>query len=107
MQGIQIGWSKYTTGGFTSGYQYGPDLEAPAIVSTGSQLIEAPLGMGYELQLRLAMNFEHYYEPDTGIMFISCNERSWYQDFSIKIDHYEFTVRKEDYIMSVNDALGD
>ena len=40
-------------------------------------------------------------------MFVSCNERTWYQDFSLRIDFYEFTVRKEDYIMSVNDVLGE
>lgn len=28
VQGIQIGWGKYTSGGFTAGYQYGPDLAA-------------------------------------------------------------------------------
>jgi hypothetical protein len=62
--------------------------------------------MGYELQLRLSMNFEHFYEPETGIMFISCREKTWYQDFTIWIDNYEFEILKDDYILSVNDALG-
>jgi hypothetical protein len=42
VQGIQIGFRKYTTTGFTAGYQYGYELEFPAIVATGDALITAP-----------------------------------------------------------------
>jgi hypothetical protein len=38
----------------TAGYQYGYDLETPAIVSTGNALIYAPKGLGMELMLRMS-----------------------------------------------------
>lgn len=49
VQGVQFGFNAHTATGMTAGYQYGYDLEFPAIVSTGSALIYAPQGLGHEL----------------------------------------------------------
>lgn len=107
VQAIQFGFGRYTSTGMTSGYQYGYDLEAPAIVSTGNALIYAPMGLGIELQLRMAMGLQHFYDPSSGIMIVSCNEKTWYQDFSIWIDDYEFEVLVDDYFLNMNEMLGD
>lgn len=106
VQGVQFGFGKYTATGLTAGYQYGYNLEAPAIVSTGNALIRAPYGLGYELQLRMSIGLEHYYDPESGVMLVNCNEKTWYQDFSLWIDDYEFEVLVDDYFLSLNDMLG-
>lgn len=91
----------------TSGYQYGYDMELPAIVSTGNALIYAPGSLGHELQLRMSVGLQHFYDGGSGIMIVSCSEKSWYQDFSIWIDDYEFEVLVDDYFLSMNEMLGD
>lgn len=90
----------------TAGYQYGYDLEAPAIVSTGNSFIFAPFGAGYELGLRLATMLDHYYDPWTGIMFVSCEEKTWYDDVKMYLDGYEFEIKVDDYFLNMNDLMG-
>jgi hypothetical protein len=107
VQGIKFGISSYTSLGMTSGYQYGYDLEAPAIVSTGSPLIYAPWGLGHELQLRMSKSLVHYFDAESGIMIVSCEEKSWYQDFSIWIDDFEFEIKVDDYFLSMKDMVGE
>jgi hypothetical protein len=89
----------------TAGYQYGYNLEAPAIVSTGEAVIFAPFGLGYEIQLRMSKAFEHYYDDYSGVMFVSCADKSWYQDISIWIDDYEFEILVDDYFLNLNEML--
>jgi hypothetical protein len=60
-----------------------------------------------ELMLRMSKGLEHYFDSASGIMIVSCSEKTWYQDFSIWIDDYEFEVLVEDYFLSMNDLLGD
>ena len=107
VQGIQFGFNAHTSTGMTSGYQYGYGLEFPAMVSTGNALIYAPQGLGHELQLRMSKSLSHFYDPASGIMIVSCEDKIWYQDFSIWIDGFEFEVMVDDYFLSMADMLGE
>ena len=40
-------------------------------------------------------------------MIVTCSEKTWYQDFSIWIDDYQFDVLVDDYFLSMNKMLGD
>ena len=107
VQGVQFGFNKYTSLGMTAGYQYGYELEMPAIVSTGSALIYAPIGLGHELQLRMSKFISHYYDPESGVMIVNCSDKTWFQDFSIWIDNMEFEILVDDYFLSMAEMLGD
>ena len=40
-------------------------------------------------------------------MIVSCEDKTWYQDFSIWIDGMEFEILVDDYFLSMADMLGD
>ena len=55
----------------------------------------------------MAKSLSHYYDPSSGIMIVSCADKTWYQDFSIWIDDFEFEVMVDDYFLSMADMLGE
>jgi hypothetical protein len=62
VQAVQIGENEYTNTDRTAGYAYGYDLEYPVIYDTGTSLIYAPGGLGYELLARMVGDNKHEFD---------------------------------------------
>ena len=56
--------------------------------------------------MRMAQPNQHYFDAESGIMIVSCEEKTWYQDFSIWIDDMEFEIKVDDYFLSMADMMG-
>lgn len=70
VEGMKIGTSdKYRQ--MTAEYSYA-GYEYPAIYDTGTSLVYAPAGLGYELLTRLTKGLDRYYDRDSGFMYVSC-----------------------------------
>ena len=80
----------------TAEYSY-EGYEYPAIYDTGTSLVYAPAGLGYELLTRLTKGLDKYYDRDSGFMYVSCRQKRYYEDVYLTIDGYKFQIRVDDY----------
>ena len=103
VQAVQIGENEQTTSKRTAGYFYGPGNDLPAIFDTGTSLIYAPEGLGYELQRRIVGKDDHSYDPYSGMMITYCEDSSNYEDIYLWIDDHRFQISVEDYVFKFND----
>lgn len=67
---MKIG-TRSTYRGQTAEYSYS-GYEYSAIYDTGTSLVYAPAGLGYELLTRLTKNLDKYYDSASGFMYVSC-----------------------------------
>jgi hypothetical protein len=107
VQAVQIGESEYTSTKRTAGYSYANGLEAPVIYDTGTSLIYAPGGVGYELLARMVGDNTHYFDYYSGIMLTSCAEKSRYETVYLWIDDYRFEISVDDYWIEYNDIVDE
>lgn len=95
VQGMKIGTgSKYR--GQTAEYSY-RSYEYPAIYDTGTSLVYAPAGLGYELMTRLTRGLDRYYDRESGFMYVSCSQKRFYEDVYLTIDGFKFQISVDDY----------
>jgi len=88
VEGMKIGTGdRYR--GQTSEYSYS-GYEYSAIYDTGTSLVYAPAGLGYELLTRLTKGLDKYYDNSSGFMYVSCSQKRYYQDLYLTIDGYKF-----------------
>lgn len=105
VQAVQIGGNSYTSTGRTAEYCYGKENQAPVIYDTGTSLIYAPSGIGYELLSRMVGKNTHYYDYWSGIMLTSCSEKDQYETLYLWIDDYKFEISVDDYWIEYNDIV--
>jgi len=105
VQAIQIGDNEYTATKRTAAYYYGEGNSAPVIYDTGTSLIYAPAGLGYELLARMVGDNTHYFDYASGIMLTSCAEKNLYETVYLWIDDYRFEISIDDYWIEYNDIV--
>lgn len=77
------------------------------IYDTGTSLIYAPMGIGYEIQARAVGSNTGYYDRTSGIMLTLCSEKENYEDIYLWIDDYRFQIKVDDYFLVFNDILAE
>jgi hypothetical protein len=77
VQAIKIGDESTTTQGFTSEYNLN-NWAYSAIYDTGTSLLYAPGGIGYELIIRLAKGSTYLFDSSSGLTMVDCNEKANY-----------------------------
>ena len=55
----------------------------------------------------MTRSLTHFYDYESGIMIVNCDDKTWFQDFSIWIDNFEFEVLVDDYFLSMEEMLGE
>ena len=95
VESMQIG-TKSRYRGQTAEYSY-RSYQYPAIYDTGTSLVYAPAGLGYELMTRLTRGLDRYYDRESGFMYVSCNQKRYYEDVYLTIDGFKFQISVEDY----------